>query len=118
MSQMFPRFGRGRHEKNTPGDILFDQYHIDQYPGEISFIWSKLADHVGHHLVLSPYKIVLVTSPRTKSSNPPPIGRTTLSRRANPDSCIRFPFTRALQCVSFEILMHSTNPWCLSLVAP
>ena len=36
----------------------------------MSWIRGKLADHVGDHVVLSPEKGVLVTSPGTESSYP------------------------------------------------
>ena len=57
---------RGNGTKIAPtGDIF------DQPPGGMSWIRGKLADHVGdHHVVLSPEKGVLVTSPGTESSYP------------------------------------------------
>ena len=45
-----------------PGDML------DQYPGQMNSIRCKLADHVRGHVVLSPEKVVLMTSPGTESS--------------------------------------------------
>ena len=51
-------------KKKTTGDIF------DQPPGGRSWIRGKLADHVGDHVVLSPEKGVLVTSPGTESSYP------------------------------------------------
>ena len=45
---------------------------FDQPPGQMRWIWAKLADHVGDHLVSSPEGAVLVTSPETKSSYPRP----------------------------------------------
>ena len=45
---------------------------LGQLPGEMSGIRGKLADHVGHHIVLSPEGVVLVTSPGTESSSPRP----------------------------------------------
>ena len=49
-----------------PGDL------IDQFPGEISSIRGKLADHVGGHVALSPEGAVLVTTSVTESSYPRP----------------------------------------------
>ena len=45
---------------------------FDQPPGQMRWIWGKLADHVGDHVVLSPEGAVLMTSPGTKSSYPRP----------------------------------------------
>ena len=45
---------------------------FDQLPEEISWIRGKLADNVGDHVVLSPERVVLVTSPGTESSYPRP----------------------------------------------
>ena len=45
---------------------------FDQPPGQIRWIWGKLADHVGDHVVSSPEGAVLVTSSGTKSSYPRP----------------------------------------------
>ena len=56
---------RGNGTKIAPtGDIF------DQPPRGMSWIRGKLADHVGDHVVLSPEKCVLVTSPGTESSYP------------------------------------------------
>ena len=66
MSQICPRFGRGRHEIAPPGDIF------DQPPGEMRRIRGKLADHVEGHAVLSPEGAVLMTTSGTESSNPRP----------------------------------------------
>ena len=38
----------------------------------MSWIRGKLADHVEDPIVLSPERVVLVTSPETESSYPPP----------------------------------------------
>ena len=48
------------------GDLFY------QSPREMSWIWGKLADHVGVHVVLSSEGVVLVTSPGTESSYPRP----------------------------------------------
>ena len=48
------------------GDIF------DQPPGQMRWIRVKIADHVGNHVVLSPERAVVVTSPGTKSSYPRP----------------------------------------------
>ena len=55
---MFP-FWEGTTQKQ-PGDIF------DKLPGQMQLIRSKLADHVGDHVVFSPERAVLVTSPGTK----------------------------------------------------
>ena len=65
-SQTCPRFWRRRHEYSPSGDMF------DQAPCEVSLIWSKLADHVGHHVALSPEEAVLVISPGMESAYPPP----------------------------------------------
>ena len=58
---------RGKGTKIAPtGDIF------DQPPGQIRRILSKLADHVGDHVVSSPEGTVLVTSPRDKIVVSPP----------------------------------------------
>ena len=49
-----------------PGNI------IDQPSSGMSWIRGKFADHVGDHVVLFPEGTVLVTSPGTESSYPPP----------------------------------------------
>ena len=49
-----------------PGDFFY------QPPNEMSWIRGKLADHVEDPVVLSPERVVLVTSPGTKSSYLPP----------------------------------------------
>ena len=46
---------------------------FDRPPGEMNWIRGKLADHVGDHVVLSPEGVVLVPTPGTESSYPPPI---------------------------------------------
>ena len=53
----------GDGSKTAPPGNIFDQP-----PGEMSSIRSKLIDHV----VQSPERVVLVTSPGTESSNLPP----------------------------------------------
>ena len=53
---------RGNGTKIAPTRDIFDQP-----PGGMSWIRGKLADHVGDHVVLSPEKGVLVTSPGTES---------------------------------------------------
>ena len=63
MSQICPRFGRERHEKNLPGDI------IDQPPDGISWNRGKLAELVGDDVVISPERAVEVKPPGTKTSN-------------------------------------------------
>ena len=50
----------------SPGDLL------DQLPGEMNRVRGKLADHAGHHVVLSPEGVVFVPSPGTESSYPRP----------------------------------------------
>ena len=45
---------------------------FDQPPREMSWVWGKLADHVGDHVILYPEGVVLVTSPGTESSYPRP----------------------------------------------
>ena len=67
MSQIYPRFGKGRHINSPSKGDLFDQP-----PGEMSSIWGKLADHIEDAVVLSPEEVVLVTSPGTESSYPRP----------------------------------------------
>ena len=57
----------GNGTKIAPSGDIFDQP-----PGQMQWIWGKLADHVGDHVVSSPEGAVLVTSPGTKSSYPRP----------------------------------------------
>ena len=52
-----------------PGDLF------DQLPLEMSSIRGKLANHVGDRVVLSPERVVSMTSPGTESSYPPPPDR-------------------------------------------
>ena len=65
-NKFVPVFG-GNGTKIAPTRDIFDQP-----PGQMRWIWDKLADHVGDHVVLSPEGAVLVTSPGTKSSNSRP----------------------------------------------
>ena len=48
---------------------------FDQPPGEMSSIRGKLANYIGDHVVLSPERVVLVTSSGTESSYPRPSNR-------------------------------------------
>ena len=66
MLDFFPVLGGDGTIIFPPGDIF------DQPLCEKCSIQTKLADHVGDHVVLSPRGAVLVTSPGTESSNPPP----------------------------------------------
>ena len=52
-------------KKAPPGDIF------DQVPCERSSIRTKLANHVGDNVELSPRGAAQVTSPGTESSTPP-----------------------------------------------
>ena len=45
---------------------------LNQPPGQMRWIWGKLADHVEDYVILSPEGAVLVTSRGTKSSYPRP----------------------------------------------
>ena len=45
---------------------------FDQPPGQMRWIWVKLADHVGDHVVLFPEGAVLMNSTGTKLSYPCP----------------------------------------------
>ena len=55
-------FGGDGTKIPSPGDLF------DQHPGEMSGIRGKFADHIGHHIVLSPEGVVLATSTGTESS--------------------------------------------------
>ena len=58
---------RGNGTKIAPTGDRFDQP-----PGQMRWIWGKLADYVGDHVVSSPEGAVLMTPPGTKSSYPRP----------------------------------------------
>ena len=66
MFKLSPVVGGDSTEISSPGKIF------DQPPWEMSSIWTKFADHVGDHVVQSPEASVLVKTPGTESSNPPP----------------------------------------------
>ena len=66
ISQFFPHFGRGRHERNPLGNIF------DQPLGEMSWIRGKLANHVGDHIAIPLESAAMVTSLGTESSNTSP----------------------------------------------
>ena len=66
MLDFFSRFGRGRHENSLSWDVF------DQPSCEKSSIRSKLADHVGDNVVLSPGGAVLLTATRRIVDPPPP----------------------------------------------
>ena len=62
-------FGRGRHENSPSRGDIFDRPRCER-----SSIWTKVADLVGDHVVLSSKEAVLVVSPGMESSlNPPPL---------------------------------------------
>ena len=76
----------GDGTKITPIGDIFYQPHDG-----MSFIRSKLADHVGDYFVLSPEGTVLVTSPGTELSYPRPPQSLNNSKNGSPSPSRRTP---------------------------